>query len=89
MDVDGLEVDIGVYTAMSDWMRGTTAADFTCNLFYKTKDIPLGLKFAPEGMTPHDIYGMTKERKCKIIRGQDGEIEKRRQDLTGRGWEIS
>lgn len=88
MNVDGLDVDIGVYTTMSEWMKGATAADFTCNLFYKTKDIPLGLKYAPEGMTPEDIYGMTKERKCKIIRGQDGEIERRRKELTGRGWSV-
>jgi len=88
MDVEGLEVDIGVYTSMSDWMRGTTAADFTCNLFYKTKDIPLGLKFVPEGMTPEEVYGMTKQRKCKIIRGQDDEIERRKASLMQRGWEI-
>jgi hypothetical protein len=84
MDVGGLKVDIGVYTSMSDWMKVNSG--FTCNLFYKTKDIPLGIKYVPDGMSPEDVYGMTKERKCIIIKGQDGEIKKRREKLTQRGW---
>jgi hypothetical protein len=86
IDVEGLEVDIGVYTSMGDWMKGTTAANFTCNLFYKTKDIPLGLKYVPEGMSPEEIYSMTQQRKCKIIQGRDDELKKRTESLTQRGW---
>jgi len=88
IDVEGLKVDLTVYTSMSDWMKGTTAADFTCNLFYKTKDIPLGLKYVPKGMSPEEIYGMTQQRKCKIIQGRDDELRRRTESLTQRGWQI-
>jgi len=88
LDVEGLEVDIGVYTNIGDWMRGKTAADFTCNLFYKTKDIPMGIKFVPEGMSSNDILDMTKQKKCKVINGQDEEIWRRRKSLVDRGWSV-
>lgn len=45
---DTLDVEIVVYDGtMRDWQRERTT-DFTCNLFYQSRDVQLGIRYVPD-----------------------------------------
>ena len=69
---------------MNDWMRSRSQDELSCNLFYKTKHIPLGIRYAPDGLTPDAILNLTKQKMFKvIISGKDDERVKK---LIDKGW---
>jgi hypothetical protein len=69
--VDDISIDICVFTSFNDW-DGEETCDFSCNLFYQTRDTHLALRYIPYDWkyTPNpmaELIKMTKEKKFMAI----------------------
>ena len=71
--IDGsIHLDCVMYPGkLVDWIREEDV-DFTCNLFYRTREVPLGLRYTPEEFSTdpnpvRTILDLTKNRKFRTI----------------------
>lgn len=71
--IDGsIHLDCVMYPGkLIDWIREEDV-DFTCNLFYRTREVPLGLRYTPEEFKSdpnpvRTILDLTKNRKFRTI----------------------
>ena len=95
---DKIKLDCCIYMgAFHDW-KNEYSADFTCNLFYKTRDVQLGLRYIPPSFkyepNPMDaIINLTKDRMNSVILEKEGDgpwrkAAQRGLALAHRGWKV-
>lgn len=67
INVDQIPIDLCVFTTFEAW-QSEKSCDFTCNLFYQSRRVQLGMRYIPSDFdifaNPAEIiYNMTKDRK--------------------------
>lgn len=93
---DSILVDCVIYPGkLIDWLMEQDV-DFTCNLFYRTREVPLGIRYIPESLQfdPNPsllIMNLTKEKKFRTILDKHGDklwvrAANRAYYLADRGW---
>jgi hypothetical protein len=93
-----IKMDCCIYMGnLQEWKNEHTV-DFTCNLFYKTRDVQLGIRYIPVGYkyepNPMDaIINLTKDRMYRVILVNDADgpwhkAAQRALDLAHRGWKL-
>jgi len=97
--IDGsIHVDCVMYPGkLTDWFREEDV-DFTCNLFYRTREVPLGIRYVPEAykFDPNpvrSIMDLTKSRKFRTILTKLGDrhwirAASRANHLVNRDWTL-
>jgi hypothetical protein len=69
---DSIHLDCVMYPGkLTDWFR-VEDVDFTCNLFYRTREVPIGLRYVPEAFKydpnpVRTIMDLTKNKKFRTI----------------------
>lgn len=95
---DSIHVDCVMYPGkLTDWLREEDV-DFTCNLFYRTREVPLGIRYVPEAYKydPNpvkSIMDLTKNRKFRTILTKLGDrywirAARRANHLVNRDWTL-
>jgi hypothetical protein len=93
---DSIHLDCVMYPGkLVDWLRDD-AVDFTCNLFYRTREVPLALRYIPEAykFDPNPVrtlMELTKDRKFRTVLTKIGDrywsrAANRALSLVNRGW---
>lgn len=69
---DSIHLDCVMYPGkLTDWLRDDSV-DFTCNLFYRTREVPLGLRYVPSDFMfdpnpTRTIMDLTKNKKFRTV----------------------
>jgi len=99
VNVDDVSLDIVMYGgSIEDWMSAHDV-DFSCNLFYKTRTVHLGLRYIPKCYenTPNpvqEILELTHAKKFRVILELDGynawarAINRGYEMMFARGWKL-
>jgi hypothetical protein len=95
---DTIRLDCVMYTGtLNSWFREEDV-DFTCNLFYRTREVPLGIRYVPEEFKfdpnpVRTIMELTKNRKFRTILCKTGDrywlrAARRANHLVDRNWAL-
>jgi hypothetical protein len=92
------KLDCCIYMGTVQEWKNEHTVDFTCNLFYKTRDVQLGLRYIPLSYkyepNPMDaIINLTKDRMYSVILDNDADgpwrkAARRGIALAHRGWKV-
>ena len=88
-EIDGITVQFCVFDGnFTDW-RETHTADLTCNLFYQSRNVNLGIRYVPEKYRTHqnpmqEIINLTKLKKFERL--TDNDVLRRIKSMVRRGW---
>lgn len=92
------KLDCCIYMGTIQEWKNEHTVDFTCNLFYKTRDVQLGLRYIPLSYkyepNPMDaIINLTKDRMYSVILDNDADgpwrkAARRGIALAHRGWKV-
>jgi hypothetical protein len=92
------KLDCCIYMSTIQEWKNEHTVDFTCNLFYKTRDVQLGLRYIPLSYkyepNPMDaIINLTKDRMYSVILDNDADgpwrkAARRGIALAHRGWKV-
>ena len=92
---DTMKIDCVLYRmSIADWFSERNC-DFTCNLFYISSTVPLGVRYISVPLNFKQLYEMTKERKFRSILFDDVEekylmrASDRALKLVKKGWTLS
>lgn len=75
---DSIHMDCVMYPGkLVDWFRDDVV-DFTCNLFYRTREVPLGLRYVPDAFKfdpnpVRTIMDLTKNKKFRTVLNKFGD----------------
>jgi hypothetical protein len=84
LDVEGIKIDLGMYTSFDHWKSSRGDDEYSCNIFYIDNTDPRPqIKYIPDGTSENHMYDMVKNRRFFIIREKD---KKRSTKLTENGW---
>lgn len=93
-----LVIDCCIYSGMPSRWFSEKNVDFTCNLFYKTREVQLGIRYVPEAYHTdpnpvETIVRLTKDRMYRVILTREGDAAWKRAALRGlslanRGWKV-
>jgi hypothetical protein len=85
---DNIDIDICVYDGTFDDWRSVQSTDFSCNLFYTSKDVQLGIRYIPKSFSKEadpigEIIRMTLLKKFELVwDGDYNDIKKMRRLAT-------
>ena len=93
---DLIHLDCVMYPGkLTDWFR-VEDVDFTCNLFYRTREVPIGIRYVPEAYKydpnpVRTIMNLTKTKKFRTILSKSGDrcwirAAKRANRLVNHDW---
>ena len=91
-------IDCCMYnSSLTHWLAEKNV-DFTCNLFYKTREVQLGLRYIPVSYhtVPNpveEIVNLTKQKMYNVVLTKEGDVAWKRAALRGlslarRGWKL-
>jgi hypothetical protein len=78
IEIGPTKIDCCLYTgSRADWFADKDV-DFTSNLFYRTRDVPLGLRYVPADFrfSPNpvqDVMELTRQRRFRVILTGEGD----------------
>jgi len=86
-------IDCCIYNGTFEDWRSEHSCDFTCNLFYKSREVQLGIRYVPDYLRyepdpVNKLLEMTRERRYNVIFNGDAwmRIVARAKSLARRGW---